>query len=141
MSPDKNPQTMKPLTAADKLGIYLPATPEEFRNSPVTRAQLEELRTNPPEWLTELRKTGPFPRDVVARKLGISNSGLARNGISDALTAAEIDTLLADPPEWLLRERDNLVEVRKEAERVKEKEAARRAASNRPPKNRFGEGK
>ncbi|MVU79042.1 hypothetical protein GPX89_17530 [Nocardia sp. ET3-3] len=141
MSPDKNPQTMKPLTAADKLGIYLPATPEEFRNSPVTRAQLEELRVNPPEWLTELRKNGPFPRDVVARKLGISNSGLARNGISDALTAAEIDTLLADPPEWLIRERDNLIEVRKEAERVKEKEATRRASTNRPPKNRFGEGK
>ncbi|AYF77108.1 hypothetical protein D7D52_28545 [Nocardia yunnanensis] len=141
MSPDKNPQTMKPLTAADKLGIYLPATPEEFRNSPVTRAQLEELRTNPPEWLTELRKNGPFPRDVVARRLGISNSGLARNDISDALTAAEIDALLADPPAWLVRERENLLEVRKEAERVKEKEAARRAASNRPAKNRFGEGK
>ncbi|APB01641.1 hypothetical protein KP696_19425 [Nocardia seriolae] len=138
MSPDKNPQTMKPLTAADKLGIYLPATPEEFRNSPVTRAQLEELRANPPQWLTDLRANGPFPRDVVARKLGISNSGLARNDISDALTTVEIDTLLADPPEWLLRERDNLVEVRKEAERVKEKEAARRAASNRPAKNRFG---
>ncbi|GAB2561731.1 DUF5997 family protein [Nocardia heshunensis] len=138
MSPDKNPQTMKPLTAADKLGIYLPATPEEFRNSPVTRAQLEELRTNPPQWLTELRQNGPFPRDVVARKLGISNSGLARNNVSDSLTAEEIAALLADPPAWLEQERANLVEVRKEAERVKEKEAARRAASNRPAKNRFG---
>ncbi|WP_420832080.1 DUF5997 family protein [Nocardia huaxiensis] len=126
---------MKPLTAATKLGIYLPAAPEEFRNSPVTRAQLDELRTNPPEWLTELRRTGPFPRDVVARKLGVSNSGLARAGVDDALTADEIDALLADPPEWLIRERENLVEVRKEAERVKEKEAERRAASNRPRKN------
>ncbi|MFE3057806.1 DUF5997 family protein [Nocardia sp. NPDC059239] len=138
MSPDKNPQTMKPLTAANKLGIYLPATPAEFRNSPVTRAQLEELRTDPPQWLLELRANGPFPRDVVARKLGISNSGLARAAVADALTADEIAALLADPPEWLLRERENLVAVRKEAERVKEKEAARRAASNRPPKNRFG---
>ncbi|MFI1914960.1 DUF5997 family protein [Nocardia sp. NPDC020380] len=138
MSPDKNPQNMKPLTAANKLDIYLPATPEEFRNSPITRAQLEELRTNPPQWLQDLRQNGPFPRDVVARKLGITNTGLARNGIGDALTAAEIDGLLADPPEWLLRERENLVNVRKEADRVKEKEAARRAATNRPAKNRFG---
>ncbi|WP_067819270.1 DUF5997 family protein [Nocardia inohanensis] len=138
MSPDKNPQTMKPLTAANKLGIYLPAAPEEFRDNPVTRAQLEELRTNPPQWLTELRETGPFPREVVARKLGVSNSGLARAGIEEALDAEQIAALLADPPEWLLRERENLVEVRKEAERVKIKEAERRAASNRPPKRLFG---
>ncbi|WP_067712125.1 DUF5997 family protein [Nocardia yamanashiensis] len=138
MSPDKNPQTMKPLTAANKLGIYLPATPEEFRNNPVTRAQLEELRTNPPQWLTDLRQTGPFPRDVVARKLGVSNSGLVRAGIEEALDAEQIAALLAEPPAWLLRERENLIEVRKEAERVKTKEADRRAASNRPPKRLFG---
>ncbi|UGT39753.1 DUF5997 family protein [Nocardia yamanashiensis] len=138
MSPDKNPQTMKPLTAANKLGIYLPATPEEFRNNPVTRAQLEELRTNPPQWLTDLRQTGPFPRDVVARKLGVSNSGLVRAGIEEALDAEQIAALLAEPPAWLLRERENLVEVRKEADRVKTKEADRRAASNRPPKRLFG---
>lgn len=129
---------MKPLTAANKLGIYLPATPEEFRNNPVTRAQLEELRTNPPQWLTDLRQTGPFPRDVVARKLGVSNSGLVRAGIEEALDAEQIAALLAEPPAWLLRERENLVEVRKEAERVKTKEADRRAASNRPPKRLFG---
>ncbi|WP_330183457.1 DUF5997 family protein [Nocardia sp. NBC_01503] len=134
MSPDKNPQTMKPLTAAAKLGIYLPATPEEFRNSPVTRAQLEQLRTDPPQWLQDLHRDGPFPRDVVARKLGISNSGLGRAGVEDALTTAEIDALIANPPEWLLRERENYAEVRKEAERVKAKEAARRAATNRPAK-------
>ncbi|WP_067695863.1 DUF5997 family protein [Nocardia jejuensis] len=139
MSPDKNPQTMKPLTAAAKLGIYLPATPEEFRNSTITRAQLEELRGNPPEWLTELRRTGPFPRDEVARKLGISNSGLSRAGVSDALTADEIAALLAEQPDWLVKERENLVTVRKEADRVKEKAAERRAASNRPAKNLFGE--
>ncbi|MGW4353491.1 DUF5997 family protein [Nocardia sp. NPDC004582] len=138
MSPDKNTQTMKPLTAANKLGIYLPATPAEFQSSPITRAQLEELRANPPQWLTDLYANGPFPRDVVARKLGISNSGLGRAGVSDALTAEEITALIADPPEWLVRERENLVAVRKEAERVKEKDAARRAATNRPPKNLFG---
>ncbi len=130
---------MKPLTAAAKLGIYLPATPEEFRNSTITRAQLEELRGNPPEWLTELRRTGPFPRDEVARKLGISNSGLSRAGVSDALTADEIAALLAEQPDWLVKERENLVTVRKEADRVKEKAAERRAASNRPAKNLFGE--
>ncbi|WP_194814540.1 DUF5997 family protein [Nocardia sp. XZ_19_385] len=136
MSQEKNSQMMKPLTAATKLGIYLPATPEEFRNSSFTRAQLEALRTDPPEWLTELRRTGPFPRDISARKLGISNSGLQRADVADALTAAEIESLLADPPEWLVRERANFVAVQAEAERVKAKEAERRAASNRPAKNR-----
>ncbi|WP_431969461.1 DUF5997 family protein [Nocardia sp. bgisy134] len=137
MSPDKKPQMMKPLTAADKLGIYLPAAPEEFRNSPISRADLDRLRNDPPAWLTELRRTGPFPRDITARKLGVSNSGLARGGVSDALTADEITALLADPPEWLLRERENYEAVQRENERVKTKEAERRAATNRPAKNRF----
>ncbi len=126
---------MKPLTAANKLGIYLPAAPEEFRNSPVSRAELDELRTDPPQWLTELRRTGPFPRDIVARKLGISRSGLSRAGVSDSLTADEIAALLADPPEWLVRERESYAAVRAEEERVQAKEAERRAATNRPAKN------
>ncbi len=127
---------MKPLTAANKLGIYLPAAPEEFRHAPISRAQLDALRNDPPEWLTELRRTGPFPRDVVARKLGISNAGLTRAGVSDHLTVDEIDTLLADPPEWLVRERENYAAVRAENARIKAKEAERRAATNRPAKNR-----
>ncbi|MEU6184910.1 DUF5997 family protein [Nocardia sp. NPDC047038] len=136
MSPDKKPQMMKPLTAANKLGIYLPAAPEEFRNSPISRTQLDALRADPPEWLAELRRTGPFPRDVVARKLGVSNTGLTRAGVSDHLTVDEIDALLADPPEWLVRERENYAAVRAENERIKTKEAERRAATNRPAKNR-----
>lgn len=127
---------MKPLTAANKLGIYLPAAPEEFRNAPISRTQLDALRADPPEWLTELRRTGPFPRDVVARKLGVSNTGLTRAGVSDHLTVDEIDALLADPPEWLVRERENYAAVRAENERIKTKEAERRAATNRPAKNR-----
>lgn len=127
---------MKPLTAANKLGIYLPAAPEEFRNAPISRTQLEALRNDPPEWLVELRRTGPFPRDVVARKLGVSNTGLTRAGVSDHLTVDEIGALLADPPEWLVRERENYAAVRAENERIKTKEAERRAATNRPAKNR-----
>ncbi|RJO75297.1 hypothetical protein D5S18_15440 [Nocardia panacis] len=126
---------MKPLTAANKLGIYLPATPPEFRAAPISRAQLEQLRADPPEWLRELRRSGPFPREAVARKLGISNSGLARAGVADALTADEISALLADPPEWLLRERDSYAEVQREQERVRTKQAERRTSSNRPAKN------
>lgn len=126
---------MKPLTAANKLGIYLPAAPEDFRTTPISRADLDELRANPPQWLTELRRTGPFPRDIVARKLGISNSGLSRAGVSDSLTAEEIAALLADPPEWLIRERESYAAVRAEEERVQAKEAERRAATNRAPKN------
>ncbi|MFR9751888.1 DUF5997 family protein [Nocardia sp. 004] len=136
MSSDKKPQMMKPLTAANKLGIYLPAAPEEFRNTPISRTQLDELRDNPPEWLIDLRRTGPFPREVVARKLGVSNTGLARAQVSDALTAEEINALLADPPEWLLRERESYAAVRAENARVEARKAEQRAATNRPAKNR-----
>ncbi|MGJ6979622.1 DUF5997 family protein [Aestuariimicrobium soli] len=112
-------QTMKPATAAAKLGIYLPATPEEFRTTPITRAEVDELRANPPQWLTDLRRNGPFPRDVVAQKLGVSNSGLARSGITEALTADEIGALLAAPPQWLVRERQVQQSVLAEQNRLK----------------------
>lgn len=110
---------MKPLTAAGKLGIYLPATPAEFQGHALTRDEVEGLRRNPPEWLVELRRTGPFPRDVVAQKLGISRSGLARSDVADALDADEIGALLADPPPWLLRERRSYAEVIEEKERAR----------------------
>jgi hypothetical protein len=111
---------MKPLTAADKLGIYLPAAPEEFQRSSLTRAELDALRADPPEWLVELRRTGPFPRDVVAQKLGISRSGLARADVGDALDADQIGALLADPPPWLLKERRVQTEVIAEKERLRD---------------------
>jgi hypothetical protein len=125
---------MKPLTAANKLGIYFPATPEEFRSGSISRSEVDELQANPPEWLTELRRNGPFPRDVVARKLGISNSGIARAGVSDALTTADIDALLADPPEWLVGERAKYTAVLEENKRIKAKVEERRTATNRPRK-------
>lgn len=136
MSPDLNAQTMKPLTAANKLGIYLPAAPEDFRSTPISRGDLDALRNDPPAWLTELWTNGPFPRDLVAKKLGVTNAALSRHDVSDSMTQAQIDELAASEPEWLVRERENFAEVQREAIRVKEKEAARRAQSNRPPKNR-----
>ena len=78
---------MKPITAASKLDIHLPSAPEEFQRSSLTRSDVEALRANPPEWLVELRRNGPFPRDVVAQKLGVSRSGLARAGVTEALDA------------------------------------------------------
>ena len=136
MSPDKKSQTMKPLTAANKLGIYLPAAPEEFRNNPISRAELDALREAPPTWLEELHRAGPFPRDVVAKKLGVSNAGLARGGVTDALTAEQIAELDANPPEWLVRERATFEQVQKDNARIKADREAKRAASNRPAKNR-----
>ena len=68
-------QCMKPVTAAKKLGIHLPAAPAEFREGTVTREELNALLSDPPEWLVELRHNGPYPRAEVARKLGVSNSG------------------------------------------------------------------
>lgn len=112
-------QTMKPITAAAKLGIYLPATPEEFQNTPISRADLDELRDNPPQWLVDLRLNGPFPRDVVAQKLGVSRSGLTRAGITEALTSDEIGELIANPPTWLNEERVTQRKVQREAERRK----------------------
>ncbi|MGW9415287.1 DUF5997 family protein [Arthrobacter cupressi] len=111
---------MKPATAAKKLGIYLPATPQEFQDSAVTRAEFAELQANPPEWLAELRRTGPHPRPVVAQKLNISIAGLTRGGITEPLTTAEIAALLAAPPQWLVVERATHAAVRSEAKRVKD---------------------
>ena len=111
---------MKPATAASKLGIYLPAAPEEFRTSPITRAELDALRADPPAWLAELRRNGPFPRDAVAAKLGVSKSGLTRAGMTEPLDADQVGALLADPPEWLVRERETHREVVAEQERLRE---------------------
>jgi hypothetical protein len=121
------PDAMKPATAAKKLGIYLPATPESFQSGALTRAEFQEVQANPPEWLVELRLNGPHPRDVVARKLGVSASGLARAGVTEALTTAEITALLQSPPEWLVRERATQAAVRAENARVKEANAAKAA--------------
>jgi hypothetical protein len=120
-------QTMKPATAAQKLGVYLPATPEEFQQTPITRSQLNEWLDTPPEWLVELRRTGPHPRPVVAGKLGVSNAGLARGGITDALTTAEITALLEAPPAWLVTERATQAAVRDEKVRIKAKTAEQAA--------------
>lgn len=131
MSAQKTPQTMKPATAAKKLDVYLDATPAEFREGTISRDELAELRTNPPQWLQDLRANGPHPKNVVADKLGVTIAGLTRGGVTEALTTEQIDALLADQPDWLVAERANLVEVRKEEKRVREQQAAAREASNR----------
>jgi hypothetical protein len=120
-------QTMKPETAAKKLGILLDAAPEEFRSGEVTRDELASLQSDPPEWLATLRREGPHPRTVVAAKLGVSNSGLARAGIDQPLTTAEIKALLEAPPAWLVEERARQAGVRAEKRRIAERDAARRA--------------
>jgi hypothetical protein len=125
MKSHQTTQTMKPATAAKKLGVYLEATPAEFRDGVVSRAELDELQASPPEWLRELRANGPHPRPVVAAKLGVSIAGLARGGVTDALTTDQIEVLKKDRPEWLEKERATQAEVRKEAERIKKKNAER----------------
>jgi len=127
MSSHQTAQTMKPATAAKKLGVYLEATPAEFQEGVVSRAELNALQTDPPEWLQELRRTGPHPRPVVAAKLGVSIAGLARGGVSEALTTEQIEALKTEDPEWLRRERATQAEVRKETARIKQKNAERDA--------------
>jgi hypothetical protein len=114
---------MKPATAAKKLGVYLPATPAEFREGMVTRTELNALQADPPQWLRDLRRDGPHPRPVVAAKLGVSIAGLARGGVTEALTTEQIEALKRDAPEWLERERATQAEVRKEAARLRAKQA------------------
>ncbi|MFH9245580.1 DUF5997 family protein [Streptomyces lydicus] len=123
MTSHHNTQTMKPATAAKKLGVYLEATPAEFQEGVVSRSELNALQADPPEWLRELRRNGPHPRPVVAAKLGISISGLTRGGVTEPLTTEQIDALKDEGPEWLERERATQAEVRKEAQRLKEKKA------------------
>ncbi|MEV5987992.1 DUF5997 family protein [Streptomyces sp. NPDC052051] len=123
MKSHQTAQTMKPATAAKKLGVYLPATPDTFQAGVISRAELNELQANPPEWLRDLRRNGPHPRPVVAAKLGVSISGLARGGIVEPLTTEQIDALKDARPEWLEKERATQAEVRKEAVRVKQKQA------------------
>jgi hypothetical protein len=133
MTSHKTTQTMKPATAAKKLGVYLPATPADFQEGVVSRDELNALQADPPEWLTALRRNGPHPRPVVAQKLNVSISGLARGGVEEALTTAEITALLQAPPQWLVTERATHAAVRAENQRVKDEAAkkdARRSRAN-----------
>jgi Family of unknown function (DUF5997) len=125
MTSHKTTQTMKPATAAKKLGVYLEATPAEFQEGVVSRDELNSLQADPPEWLRELRRSGPHPRPVVAAKMGISISGLARGGITEPLTTEQIEALKVEDPEWLQRERATQAEVQKEAERLRAVEPRR----------------
>ena len=120
MKAHKTTQTMKPATAAKKLGIHLPATPVEFQEGVVSREELDALQAEPPEWLRDLRLNGPHDRSVVAARLGVSIAGLARGGVTEALTTEQIQALKADPPEWLQHEREVQAEFRKEAVRAQE---------------------
>ncbi len=110
---------MKPATAAKKLDVYLPATPAEFRESAITRDELTTLQADPPQWLKDLRKHGPHPKNLVAAKLGISIAALARAGITEALTSEQIDALLTESPEWLVAERAGYQAVLAEQRRLK----------------------
>ena len=114
-----NAQSMKPATAAKKLDLYLPATPAEFQANAITRAELAALQEDPPQWLTDLRKNGPHPKNLVAAKLGISIAGLARSGVDNALTTEQIAALLEEKPEWLVAERESYQEVLREQRRLK----------------------
>ncbi|MFF2510012.1 DUF5997 family protein [Streptomyces sp. NPDC058086] len=130
MTSHQTTQTMKPATAAKKLGVYLEATPAEFQEGVVSRTELNALQADPPAWLQELRRNGPHPRPVVAARLGISIAGLARGGVTDALTTEQIDALKQEDPGWLRRERATQAEVRKEEVRIKEKRAEQHAEGN-----------
>jgi hypothetical protein len=120
MTSHQTSQTMKPATAAKKLGVYLEATPAEFQQGVVSRDELNALQTNAPEWLRELRRNGPHPRQVVAAKLGVSIGGLTRAGITEALTNDQIAEIKDENPDWLRRERDIQAEFRRETARLKE---------------------
>jgi hypothetical protein len=132
MTPQASSQTMKPATAAKKLGVYLPATPEAFRDGVVSRDELNRLQADPPDWLRDLRRDGPHPRPVVAARLGVSISGLARGGVTDALTTEQIQAIRDEDPEWLRQERSVQAGVRKEEARLKDLKEKREAKAKPP---------
>ncbi|MDO0931076.1 DUF5997 family protein [Streptomyces sp. DG2A-72] len=133
MKSHQTAQTMKPATAAKKLGVYLEATPAEFQEGVVSRAELNALQADPPQWLQDLRAGGPHPRPVVAAKLGVSIAGLGRGGITEPLTTEQIEALKRDMPEWLEKERATQAEVRKEAARIKKRNTERAARTDQSP--------
>ena len=118
-----NAQSMKPATAAKKLDVYLPATPEEFQQNPITRDELAALQADPPPWLKDLRKDGPHPKNLVAAKLGVSIAGLARGGVTEALTTEQIEALLEQKPDWLISERESYQNVLSEQRRLRAQRA------------------
>jgi hypothetical protein len=123
--PTPKPQTMKPQTAAKKLGVLLSETPAEFQEGVVSRTELNALQAEPPEWLAALRRNGPHTRQETARRLGISNSGLARGGVGEHLTTDEIKAILDEMPDWLVAERDTFAQVRAEDLRLKARDTGR----------------
>lgn len=120
---------MRPQTAAKKLGIYLPAAPQEFQDGAITHAELRDLHTNPPEWLAELRRTGPYPRPIVAQKLGISVTALKKNDMDKPLNAAEVKELLENQPDWLRAARTAHADSRAESAEGSEGDVESAAAS------------
>src|ERR1700712_3383903 len=127
MTRQRSIQTMKPATAAKKLGVHLDSTPEEFRDGVVSRDEFDALQADPPEWLRELRRDGPHPRPVVADRLRVAISGLARAEITEPLTTAQIAALKEEQPEWLRRERS----LRAEAQRAEARLQTERSGSRR----------
>ena len=126
-----NTQSMKPATAAKKLDLYLPATPAEFRENAITRDELAALQADPPQWLQELRRSGPHPKNLVAARLGVSISGLTRGGITEALTSEQIEALLEQSPDWLIAERATYQAMLAEQRRLKALAAQKPFSSRR----------
>ncbi|BBX14182.1 MULTISPECIES: DUF5997 family protein [Mycobacteriaceae] len=124
-----NAQSMKPATAAKKLDVYLPATPAEFQQNPITRDEITALQADPPQWLKDLRKNGPHPKNLVAAKLGVSIAALARGGVENALTTEQIQQLLVENPPWLVAERESYQAVLREERRLKALRAERAGES------------
>ncbi|GAB3691308.1 DUF5997 family protein [Saccharopolyspora tripterygii] len=135
MTSRKSVQTMKPATAAKKLGVLLEATPAEFQEGVVSRDELNALQAEPPEWLRDLRRNGPHPRPVVAAKLGVSISGLTRNGYADPLTTEQINAIRDENPDWLQQERTTRVEARHEEERAQARKAAKAEKAQKAREN------
>ena len=132
---------MRPQTAAKKLGIYLPAAPQEFQDGAITHAELRDLHTNPPEWLAELRRTGPYPRPIVAQKLGISVTALKKNDMDKPLNAAEVKELLENQPDWLRAARTAHADSRSESAEGSEGDVESAAASGEVDTSKLPENK
>jgi hypothetical protein len=114
---------MKPSTAAQKLDVYLPATPPEFQAGQVSREDWTSSRnvTLRSGWST-CAGTVRIRATSWRRACACPTAGWPRRD-HEALTTAQIAALIADPPAWLVQERELHAEVRREQQRLRERRA------------------
>ena len=121
MSKPKKSQVMKPATAALKLDVYLPATPQEFQEGWCPARSSTNCSAIRRSGSSTCAATVPIPATSSRPGCGCRTAGSPVAASPTPLTTAQIAALVADPPEWLIRERETHAETRREQQRLRER--------------------